>query len=304
MTSQQAQNTLSCDRCEGGKWNDDTSSDQDWQHFIAGAGASAINIFVTFPIFKVCFRQQVEGTRLRVAFAQIRNEGFHFLYRGVLPPLLQKATSVSLMFGLYHKFQRDLNSTFPSVPSQINNGAAAIFAGTAEAILTPFERVQTILSHRKHNEKYLNTFHIFWELRRFGIKEYYRGLTAVLLRNGPTNAIFFGFRGYIKNALPEAQTSVQNTLQDFVCGALLGATNGTIFYPLSVVKTNMQKHVGGVYWSVFKTFYNIFKERNYRVMLLYRGAFLNFSRAIVSWGVINASFEIILSELHNMTNKS
>ena len=275
----------------------DQDSDQDWQHFTAGAGASAINILTTFPIFKVTFRQQVDGSRLRVAFAQIRNEGFHFLYRGVLPPLLQKAVSVSIMFGLYHRFQRDLNKSFPQIPTQINNGAAAIFAGSAEAILTPFERVQTLLSHRKHHDRFLNTFHTFWELRGYGFKEYYRGLSAILLRNGPSNAIFFGFRGYLKDILPEAQTSLENTIQDFICGALLGATNSTIFYPLSVVKTNMQKHVGGEYWSIRKTFQSIFETRYRSIFRVYRGAFMNCSRAIVSWGIINASFEVILSGL-------
>ena len=276
-------------------WGQD--SDQDWQHFTAGAGASAINILTTFPIFKVTFRQQVDGSRLNVAFAQIRNEGFRFLYRGVLPPLLQKAVSVSIMFGLYHRFQRDLNKSFPKIPTQINNGAAAIFAGSAEAILTPFERVQTLLSHRKHHDRFLNTFHTFWELRGYGMKEYYRGLSAILLRNGPSNAIFFGFRGYLKDILPEAQTSFENTIQDFICGALLGATNSTIFYPLSVVKTNMQKHVGGEYWSVRKTFQSIFENRYRSISRVYRGAFMNCSRAIVSWGIINASFEVILSGL-------
>ena len=275
----------------------DQDSDQDWQHFTAGAGASAINILTTFPIFKVTFRQQVDGSRLRVAFAQIRNEGFHFLYRGVLPPLLQKAVSVSIMFGLYHRFQRDLNKSFPKIPTQINNGAAAVFAGTAEAILTPFERVQTLLSHRKHHDRFLNTFHTFWELRGYGIKEYYRGLSAILLRNGPANAIFFGFRGYLKDILPEAQTNFENTIQDFICGAMLGATNSTIFYPLSVVKTNMQKHVGGEHWSVRKTFQSIFENRYRSISRVYRGAFMNCSRAIVSWGIINASFEVILSGL-------
>ena len=271
--------------------------DQDWQHFTAGAGASAINILATYPIFKVAFRQQIDGTRLHVAFAQIRNEGFHFLYRGVLPPFLQKAVSVSIMFGLYHRFKRDLNNSFPKVPTQVNNSAAAILAGSAEAILTPFERVQTLLTHRKHHDRFLNTFHTFWELRGYGIKEYYRGLTAILLRNGPANAIFFGFRGYLKDILPEAQSNIENTLQDFMCGAVLGATNSTIFYPLSVVKSNMQKHVGGEYWSVPRTFRGVFESRYRSIPGVYRGAFMNFSRAIVSWGIINASFEIILSAL-------
>lgn len=277
-------------------------TDYDWQHFTAGAGASAINIIATFPIFKVVFRQQVDGSRLFVALAQLKSEGFRYIYRGVLPPLLQKGVAVSVMFGLYHRFQRDLNQTLPMLPTQVNNSAAAIMAGSVEAILTPFERVQTLLTHRKHHDRFLNTFHTVWELRTYGAREYYRGVTAILLRNGPSNAIFFGFRGYLKDCLPEAQTSLHNTLQDFACGALLGATISTIFYPLSVVKMNMQKHVGGEFWGVKQTFQTIYTKRFRSLPRLYRGALMNCSRAVVSWGIINASFEILLSGLRQISS--
>lgn len=275
-------------------------TDQDWQHFTAGAGASAINITATFPIFKVVFRQQVHGSRLLATLSQLKGEGVRYIYRGVLPPLLQKGISVSVMFGLYHRFQRDMNQAFPTLPTQVNSSAAAVMAGTVEAVLTPFERVQTLLAHRKHHDRFANTFHTFWELRTYGIKEYYRGFTAILLRNGPSNAIFFGFRGYLKDKLPEAQTSLQNTVQDFICGALLGATISTIFYPLSVVKMNMQKHVGGEFWGIQQTFQTVFTKRFRSLSRLYRGALMNCSRAVVSWGIINASFEILLSGLRQI----
>ena len=279
---------------------DSFDADSDWQHFAAGAGASAINILATFPIFKVVFRQQVDGSRLFVALSQIKGEGLRYLFRGVLPPLIQKGVSVSLMFGLYHKFQRDLNQALPLLPTQVNNSAAAIMAGSAEAILTPLERVQTLLTHRKHHERFSNTFHTVWELRTYGIKEYYRGVSAILLRNGPSNAIFFGFRGYLKDRLPEAQTSMQNIFQDFVCGACLGATISTIFYPLSVVKMNMQKHLGGEFCGVRETFQNIYTKRFRSLPRMYRGCLMNCSRAVVSWGIINASFEILLTGLRQI----
>lgn len=279
---------------------DSLDADPDWKHFTAGAGASAINIVATFPIFKVVFRQQVDGSRLLVALSQIKGEGPRYLYRGLLPPLLQKGVSVSIMFGLYHIFQRDLNRALPLLPTQVNNSAAAIMAGSVEAILTPFERVQTLLTHRKHHERFSNTFHTVWELRIYGVKEYYRGVSAILLRNGPSNAIFFGFRGYLKARFPEAQTSMQNTLQDFVCGAVLGVTISTIFYPLSVVKMNMQKHLGGEFCGVRETFQTIYTKRFRSLPRLYRGFFMNCSRAIVSWGIINASFEILLSGLRHI----
>ena len=271
--------------------------DQDWEHFAAGAGASAVNILATFPIFKIVFRQQLDGLRLSVALSQIKAEGYRYIYRGVLPPLLQKGVSVSLMFGVYHGFQRKFNQSFPTMPVTVNNSLAAVVAGSVEAILTPFERIQTLLTHRKHHDRFQNTLHTVLELRMYGIKEYYRGMSAILLRNGPSNAIFFGFRGYLKEKFPEAETSVENTLQDFICGAILGATISTLFYPLAVVKMNMQRHVGGEFWGVKQTLQDILNRRSGRLSKLYRGAFMNCSRAVVSWGIINASFEILLAGL-------
>ena len=64
-------------------------------------------------------------------------------------------------------------------------------------------------------------------------------LTAVLLRNGPSNIIFFGCRDPLRSVLPE---SLENfgLLADFLSGACLGAFISTIFYPLNTTKTHMQ----------------------------------------------------------------
>lgn len=52
------------------------------------------------------FRQMVHGFRLTDALNQLKTEGAIHLYRGILPPLLQKSTSSAIMFGTYSQYTR------------------------------------------------------------------------------------------------------------------------------------------------------------------------------------------------------
>lgn len=265
---------------------------RDWPDFLCGAGAAFTNILITFPAYKVMFRQQLEGIVFKKAVNQVFREGISNLYRGVIPPLIQRGTSLSLMFGSYHKFQKVLSQTFAEVNPSLVSALAALLAGSVEATLTPFERVQILLSHRAYNERFSNTYHVFKEIRiNYGFREYYRGLTAILLRNGPSNVLFFGFRGEIKERLPESSTEMGNMANDFVSGAVLGAALSALFYPINVVKNQMQKNLGGEFLSVCKTFILVYNERGRSIRRLYYGSPLNYTRALVSWGIINCTYE-------------
>ena len=80
------------------------------EEFLCGGVASLVNISITYPISKLIFRQQIHGFRIRTAVRQLRNEGPMLLYRGVLPPLLQKTASISFMFGFFDLFNSHLSS--------------------------------------------------------------------------------------------------------------------------------------------------------------------------------------------------
>jgi hypothetical protein len=87
----------------------------------------------------------LHGLKTKTAVAQLRSEGAWYLYRGMLPPLVQKTLSVSLMFGMYEQYRQVLHSNAPSLPTPLTNGVAAMLAGTTEAVLAPCERIQTLL---------------------------------------------------------------------------------------------------------------------------------------------------------------
>ncbi|XP_074529622.1 solute carrier family 25 member 51b [Halichoeres trimaculatus] len=270
------------------------------KHYVCGSVAAFTNIMVTFPIQKLLFRQQLHGVLVTEAIQQLQRDGLRNLYRGLLPPLLQKSTTVAIMFGLYQDFSRVLldHAGGSGVPELVTRSFAAALAGTAEAILTPFERVQTLLQDHRHHGRFNNTAHTFRTLlTEYGIREWYRGLVPILLRNGPSNVLFFGLRGPIKEQLPEATSRAGHMVNDFVCGGLLGAALGIMFYPLNVVKSRAQSQVGGAFQPCGQVLLTVWRERGCSVVMLFRGAHLNYHRSLLSWGIINATYELLLKLL-------
>lgn len=276
---------------------------KNWHEFAAGGSAAVVNICTTFPLYKTMLRQQIDGISMLKAFRQLKNEGLFKLYRGVGPPLIQKAVSCSIMFGSYHSIQKTLIERYPRTNEHGLKIVAAMVAGSFESLMTPFERVQTLLAISEHKDyaKVHNTVHAFLKIRKHhNFKEYYRGFTAILLRNGPSTALFFMLREPIKDLFPATDSGLTNVAEDFVSGAVLGASISTLAYPLNVVKSNMQKRLGDEYKSILFTFKKVYNARGRSMRRIYFGVSLNFSRALVSWGIINAAYEIFIKLLRDV----
>nr|CAD7457786.1 unnamed protein product [Timema tahoe] len=260
------------------------------REFVCGWGAAFINIAVTFPVSKLIFRQMIHNVGVSNAFGQLSNEGFYFLYRGILPPLCQKTITLSLMFGIYEECRRPLMAM--QVPPLLAKSSAAIIAGSVEVIIMPLERVQTLLQDQRYNRSFKNTHHAFRVIAsNYGIAEFYRGLVPILIRNGGANVCFFVARDELMALSPANSSWWGKTTHQFVSGAVIGAVTSTIFYPLNVVKVHIQSKLGGEYQSLLSAFVEIVRERG--GASLYRGVHLNYTRAFFSWGIINASYEFL-----------
>ena len=53
----------------------------------------------------------------------------------------------------------------------------------------------------------------------------------------------------------------------------------------------MQSQLGGRFISIHEAYKEVMGERQYSIRKLYRGVHLNFVRSLISWGIINASYE-------------
>ena len=131
-----------------------------------GWSSGFINICLTFPLNKMIFRQQLHGFSAKSAIRQICGEGVGNLYRGVLPPLIQKSCSVAIMFGMFDKIKSSLHDSpwSSNVHPAVTVFVAAGLAGCCEAGLMPFERIQTLLQDSSQRRKFKNTKDAFFRL--------------------------------------------------------------------------------------------------------------------------------------------
>ena len=258
--------------------------DKHWREYASGAGAAAVAVAFTFPIHKAMFRQQVHNISSGAAVRQLRQDGVKTLYRGVFSPLLMKVSSNSVMFGSYNHYKKLVN----------NKPLAAVLAGASEALLLPLERVQVLMQDRKYHSLYKNTPHAFYAIRVHGFTEYYRGFSAVLLRNCPGNVIFFAAREKIQALMPK-DSGWAVDVGDFVGGACLGAFISTVFFPVNVTKTHMQLVVGEPFLRFNHVFKALMRKRGVRGM--FRGVHVNYTRSFLSWGIVNVTYEKMLRTL-------
>lgn len=281
----------------------------DWREFACGWGSAIANISITYPINKIIFRQvntmlvilvsfciviccfkMIHGVKVKKAILQLHGEGIFYLYRGILPPLCQKTLAMSVMFGMYGASYNYLTSN-AEINVYIAKVISGLVSGSLEAILTPFERIQTLLQHREYHEKFKNSAHAFKDLRYYGIKEYYRGIEPILLRNGPSNVCFFIVRDEVKLILPVYDSMWKSTFVNFLSGATIGVCISAIFYPLNVVKVHMQEQLGGKTRKTWAVLASVYRERGCKLKHIYRGLGTNSTRAFCSWGVICAAYE-------------
>lgn len=263
--------------------------------FTRGGIAGVANIMLTFPINKVMFRQQLHGDGFAQAFLGIYREGVWKLYRGLPPPLFQKAISTSLMFGIYN----DTNQIMTAVGmgGMASHVIASTTSGTIEATLTPFERVQTILQDPKYNRRFKSFSTVVWEMRLLGLKEYYRGFSAVVIRNVVSNCVFFMARERLTSIMTFASSkgtrknaTVLVTTGSFASGAILGGTVSCIVFPINVAKSHMQKHWGGDFGEIWSAFMREKLKRG-SFFAMWRGVQLNVLRSCLSWGIVNTVYE-------------
>ncbi|KAH7728838.1 Mitochondrial carrier triple repeat protein 1 [Aphelenchoides avenae] len=288
--------------------------------FFCGWCAGCIETCILYPANKIIFRQQLHGVGIKSAICQLRTEGLPLLYRGLLPPLIQRTTARSVMFGMYDKYQHWLGcDRTPGLSMTACHAQAAFLSGATEALLCPFERIQALLQTSAFHDKIRNTADAFQAVRRHGVKEFYRGISAIVIRNSLSNVLFFTMREPLMsavfrlgvqtvdavdgrsvdpNASPKSPRSKKEAplislFADFISGAFLGATISTIFFPVNAVKIRMQSTLATEFLSPWAVFRMVWDERNRSLSGLYRGVQMNFGRSLISWGITNTVYELL-----------
>ncbi|XP_029460814.1 solute carrier family 25 member 53 [Rhinatrema bivittatum] len=265
--------------------------------YVFGAVSSFLSTFVTFPIYKTIFRQQIHVFAMREAVHQLRQEGLRRFYRGVLPPLVAKTVQGTLLFGTYDTLLH-LLSTNPSGPYKLRDRwKAGFLSGSLEAVvLSPFERVQNIMQDGRKNARFPDIHSIVRQFNSCGLKEglttgYYRGFSLILLRNTLGSALYFSFKDPIRDSL--SSKGLPSWLPPLVSGSVNGTMTCLLLYPLSVLIANMQSQVGKESLSLAESMRFIWESRGKKLSLIYRGGSLLILRSCVTWGLTTAIHDFL-----------
>ncbi|XP_027921046.1 folate transporter 1, chloroplastic-like isoform X1 [Vigna unguiculata] len=184
-------------------------------HLASAAEAGGLVSLCTNPVWLVKTRLQLQTplhqTRpysgIYDAFRTIlREEGFSAFYKGIVPSLFLVSHG-AIQFTAYEELRKvivDFKSKRSTVHNQnpdklLNSVDYAVLGATsklAAILLTyPFQVMRARLQQRPSGDgvpRYMDTWHVVKETARFeGIRGYYRGITANLLKNAPASSITF-----------------------------------------------------------------------------------------------------------------
>lgn len=133
-----------------------------------------------YPLTKISLRQMLSGQSAKKVTFYTVHEGLFLLYRGVLPQIIQRCSSITATYVVH----QNINMTFKEYPKIRAKFYAGSLLGSLDSLLMPFERVQVILADKRYNQTYRNSWHCFHSLfTQYGVRELYRGWDVVYFRN-------------------------------------------------------------------------------------------------------------------------
>ncbi|KAF8101427.1 hypothetical protein N665_0205s0022 [Sinapis alba] len=184
-------------------------------HLASAAEAGALVCLCTNPIWLVKTRLQLQTplhhTRpysgLLDAFRTImKEEGLRGLYKGILPALLLVSHG-AIQFTAYEElrklildFKERRRKSQTAADNLLNSADYAALGGSSKVaaiLLTyPFQVIRARLQQRPSSTngmpRYIDSVHVIRETARFeGLRGFYKGLTANLLKNVPASSITF-----------------------------------------------------------------------------------------------------------------
>ncbi|TPX67689.1 hypothetical protein SpCBS45565_g03553 [Spizellomyces sp. 'palustris'] len=288
----------------------------------AGTIAGAVEATITYPTEYVKTQLQLQSKTAVKAFdgpwdcvvKTVRERGFFGLYRGLSALVIGTASKAGIRFLSFEQFKKMLADENGKVAGQ-RMMLAGLGAGVTEAVIavTPTETIKTKLIHDQNqpNPRYRGLIHGTREIiRSEGIGGIYRGMTAVVARQGANSAVRLSTYGMLKEKVqdrypldPITNKRVVPWYVTFANGAFAGIVTVYSTMPLDVMKTRMQAlNAKELYRNSFHCLYRIVTEEGIRA--LWKGATPRLGRLIFSGGIVFTVYEQVLSIFERTQRKS
>ena len=287
----------------------------------AGAIAGAIEASVTYPTEFVKTTLQIQSKAqnspqtfhgpLDCVKQTLQTKGIPGLYKGLSALVLGTAAKAGIRFLSFEKFKQLLSDQNGRLSSS-KRVIAGLGAGLTEGLLivTPTETIKTKLihdaldSHPKYNGlihgNLLFSYHLGTRLiiKEEGLAGIYRGVSAVVLRQGANSAVRLTSYDLIKEKI--VNQYYKNQLLPWYMSFAAGSTAGIITVyctmPLDVLKTRMQSlDAKKLYRNSFHCFIRIIREDG--ILALWKGTTPRLGRLIFSGGIVFTVYEKVIGLL-------
>uniref|UniRef100_A0A6U4KEG7 Mitochondrial carrier protein n=1 Tax=Hemiselmis andersenii TaxID=464988 RepID=A0A6U4KEG7_HEMAN len=164
------------------------------------------------------------------------------MLKGLVPQMLGAMPAGALQFIAYEQTKTELNSLCKNQtlgglrPHLTEICAAAVGAAAASLVRVPQERVKQPIQA----DLYPNMMAaINANLKSGGLKSFYTGFTATILRDIPWNTLSFFFFNIFKTLYESMSHMAPNQRDTMAIGAVGGALAAIIMTPVDVVKTRL-----------------------------------------------------------------
>uniref|UniRef100_A0A672H9Z7 Mitochondrial carnitine/acylcarnitine carrier protein-like n=1 Tax=Salarias fasciatus TaxID=181472 RepID=A0A672H9Z7_SALFA len=281
------------------------------KNFLAGGAAGACLLLAGHPLDTIKVRlqtqpkaaQRVVYTGMYDCFRKtVSKEGLRGLYRGMAAPLAGVAPMMAISFfgfGLGKQLQQpDPSQSLTHSQIFLSGCLAGVFT---TVIVAPGERIKCLLQVQSSSggSKYAGPVDCAVQLyREQGVRSVYRGTVLTLIRDVPSNGLYFLTYDYLKNLLtPEGQSVSQlSTPKILLAGGVAGILNWTIALPPDVLKSNFQTAADGTYRGLLDVLKTLLRDEG--PTALYKGFNAVFLRAFPANAACFLGFEFALRGLN------
>ncbi|XP_073141529.1 folate transporter 1, chloroplastic isoform X1 [Henckelia pumila] len=185
-------------------------------HLASAAEAGGLVCFCTNPIWLVKTRLQLQTPLQARPYSGfhdalrtiLKEEGWRALYRGLMPGLFLQVTHGAIQFTAYEELRKvvinirteeggdNFNAADDHLLDSFDYAVLGASSKLSAILLTyPFQVIRSRLQQRPSIEgipRYMDSWHVVKETARFeGLRGFYKGITANVLKNAPAASITF-----------------------------------------------------------------------------------------------------------------
>ncbi|XP_028997615.1 solute carrier family 25 member 47-A [Betta splendens] len=283
--------------------------------FVSGSIAGACGVAVGYPLDTVKVRIQTQKQFTGVwqcTVATFSKEGVQGFFKGMSFPLTTIAMTSSVIFGTYRNCLQCLSHVRGGVDCGPNTKLEVFLAGLASgvtqvSVMSPGDIVKTRLqcqTHSKRGEtiskaKYHGPVHCLMSIIKLeGFMGLYRGALPLMLRDGPSYAMYFLVYTTICEWLTDKSKKQPDWGVVMLAGGVAGMAGWTVGTPMDVIKARLQMD-GAREAKRYKGFFHCVTEtaRAEGAGVFFRSLGINCVRAFPVNMVVFVTYEVLNSFL-------